>query len=476
MNIVLISPEVAPFAKTGGLADVSGALPAALNKLGAGHKCAVIMPFYQLVRKNGFNPKLIRTENISLGTEEYKAEIFFLRHDNTDVYFIDNRKFFDREQLYGTPQGDYPDNYLRFAFFAKAALDVIDYLGTVDVVHCNDWQSALAIFYLKLLRKNGRVKTLFTLHNMAYQGLFNPQVSSLIDIPQEFFTSEGLEFYGKLSFMKAGIIYADAVSTVSKGYAREILTEEFGCGLDGLLRTRGSSLYGILNGADYNEWNPKIDKFIARNFDEHTLQHKEDCKKDLLKTFGLKYDAKSPVLGVVTRLAEQKGIDLIAGCIEEILAQGAYFILLGTGSEKYNNQFSEIAKKHPKSVGVKIGFDNALAHKIEAGSDMFLMPSRYEPCGLNQMYSLKYATVPLVRATGGLDDTIEDFNPATNKGNGFKFSEATAAAFYATVKRAFGVYKDKKKWLILQKNSLGCDFSWNKSAQEYTALYQKISR
>ncbi|MDP1853729.1 MAG: glycogen synthase GlgA [Candidatus Omnitrophota bacterium] len=474
MKIVLVSPEVAPFAKTGGLADVSGALPVALNNFGKAHKCTVIMPYYKLVQKNGFKPKLVRTERIPLGNNQFNAEIFFGRYENTDVYFIGNDQFYARDQLYGTPGGDYPDNHLRFAFFAKAVVSVIDYLGGADIVHCNDWQSALVIFYLKLLEKEHRIKTLFTIHNMAYQGLFDPSLAQSIDIPPEYFSMDTLEFYGKLSFMKAGILYADAVSTVSKGYAKEILTPEFGCGLDGLLRSRLSSLYGILNGADYNEWNPKIDKYIAKNFDEHNLDGKTECKKDLLKAFGLKYDAKKPVLGLVTRLAEQKGIDLIAERIEQMLDLGTYFILLGTGSEKYNNLFSELAKKHHGSVGVRIGFDNSLAHKIEAGSDMFLMPSRYEPCGLNQMYSLKYGTVPLVRATGGLDDTIEDFNPANNKGNGFKFVEASAEAFYTTLERAVNLYKDKKKWLALQKNGLKCDFSWNKSAGDYVELFEKI--
>ncbi|MEK6714975.1 MAG: glycogen synthase GlgA [Candidatus Omnitrophota bacterium] len=472
MNIVLVSPEVAPFAKTGGLSDVSGALPIAINNLGAGHKCSVVLPFYQMVRESGFGPKLLRTEKIRLGSEEFNAGIFFLRHENTDIYFIENRKFYDRQQLYGLPSGDYPDNHLRFAFFAKAAISLINYLGNVDLIHCNDWQSGLIPLYLRL--SGNYIKTLFTIHNMAYQGLFDPQVIPLLDIPQEFFTPERLEFYGKFSFMKAGIIYSDAVSTVSKGYAREILTPEFGCGLSGLLQTRSSSLYGIVNGVDYKEWSPQTDKYIVQNFDENTLDYKLDCKKDLLKTFGLKFDARKPVLAVVTRLAEQKGIDIIAEVLKDILGLGAYFILLGTGNEKYNNLFSDIAKKHKNCVGVEIGFDNALAHKIEAGSDMFLMPSRYEPCGLNQMYSLKYGTIPVVRATGGLDDTIEDFNPANNQGNGFKFAEASAAAFYATIKRAVTLYKDKKKWLILQKNGLKCDFSWNKSAGDYLELFERI--
>jgi starch synthase len=318
------------------------------------------------------------------------------------------------------------------------------------------------------------IATLFTIHNMGYQGLFSPEIMPLIDLPWEFFTPDTLEFYGKLNFMKAGIVYSDAISTVSKKYAQEILTQEFGCGLDGLLKTRSSSLYGITNGADYNEWSPEIDKYIIKNYDVETLKDKEDCKKDLLKEFKLPFDNKKPVIGMVTRLAEQKGIDLVANCIDEVISLGAYFVLLGTGDEKYNELFKTIAQKYKKSVGVMIAFNNAIAHKIEAGSDIFVIPSRYEPCGLNQMYSLKYATVPVVRATGGLDDTIEDFNPATNKGNGFKFADASADELYTALKKAVQLYKDKKKWQALQLNALRCDFSWEKSAKEYTKLYKKI--
>lgn len=476
MKIAFISPEVVPFAKTGGLADVSGILPDTLNTLG--HKCFIVMPFYQLVRKNGFKPKSIKSDiNLRLGPREFKFTLRLLKHNKTDVYFIDNPELYDREQLYGTPQGDYPDSAIRFAFFAKAALYVVDYLGGVDVIHSNDWQSALIPLYLKLLpnrRGDRRIKTLFTIHNMAYQGSFDYNLMPSIDLPTELFTPEALEFYGKVNFMKAGIIYSDAINTVSKGYAKEILTPEFSCGLDGLLRTRASALHGIVNGANYGEWNPETDKYIIENYNEKTLDKKIACKKDLLKSFGFTFSDKKPVIGMVTRLAEQKGIDLVAECIEQMLSLGTYFVLLGTGDEKYNNLFRNIAKKHKNSVGVKIAFDNALAHKIEAGCDMFLMPSRYEPCGLNQLYSLKYGTVPIVRATGGLDDTIENFNPTTNKGNGFKFTDTSSQALYATVKKAVTLYKDKKKWRTLQINGIKCDFSWKNSAQKYVELYNKV--
>lgn len=474
MKIALISPEVVPFAKTGGLADVSGILPEALNKLG--QKCVVIMPLYRRVLQNGFQPKPIQSGmSIHLGWEQYMFNLCYLKYKHTEVYFIDHPRFYDREELYGTPKGDYPDNALRYAFFAKAALWTINYLGGSDVIHCNDWQSALVPFYVKfLLKKDRETATLLTIHNLAYQGVFPADVMPLVDVPGDFFVPDKLEFYGKFSFMKAGILYSDAVSTVSRGYAREILSAEFGCGLDGLLRTRSSSLYGILNGADYDEWSPQTDKYIVKNYDEKSFAGKMQCKKDLLACFHLPFDANKPVAAVVTRLAEQKGIDLIAQDIERILSLGVYFILLGTGSEEYNNFFINIARQHKKCAGVKIGFDNVLAHKIEAGSDIFLMPSRYEPCGLNQMYSLKYATVPVVRATGGLDDTIEDFNPQTNKGNGIKFAAASSEALLTALKRAVALYHNKKQWRILQQNGLRCDFSWEHSAKEYLRLYKQI--
>ncbi|MDD5773757.1 MAG: glycogen synthase GlgA [bacterium] len=475
MNILFVSSEVFPFAKTGGLADVSGALPDALNSLK--HKCSIIMPMYRKVMENGFYPPVLKKNlKISLGQREYIFDLLFLKHRNTDVYFIDNKEFFNRDGLYGTPEADHPDNALRFAFFAKAILSVLNDIGKIDVIHCNDWQSGLLPLYLKINKDPiTKIKTVFTIHNMAYQGLFGPDVIPSIGLTWDFLTMDKLEFYGKISYMKAGIIYSDAVTTVSKGYAKEILTSEFGCGLDGLLQTRASSIYGILNGVDYSEWNPKTDIYIAGKYNEKDLTEKVECKKNLLRLFKLPFDDKKPVIGLITRLAAQKGLDLVAERIEDILSLNTYLVLLGTGDEKYNNMFKNIAEKYKGKAGIKIGFDNALAHQIEAGSDMFLMPSRYEPCGLNQMYSLKYGTVPVVRATGGLDDTISDFNPATKKGNGFKFSEASGDALVAVLKRAVEVYKNNKNWKVLQQNGMNCDFSWENSAKEYIELYKKIS-
>ena len=477
MNILFASSEVFPFAKTGGLADVLGALPDALSK--RGHKCSVILPFYKCVKEKKFSPEIFKKDiPLKINNENKFFDLYFLKHGNVDVYFVDRDEYYDRDHLYNTPQGDYPDNALRFGFFAKAIVASIPYIGKQDILHCNDWQTALAPLYIRLFHKKDiefcGLKTLFTIHNMAYQGLFGREFMRPLDLPSSLFTLNGLEFYGRMSFMKAGLIYSDAISTVSKGYSREILTPEFGCGLDGLLRTRKKDIYGIVNGVDYSIWNPETDKFIARNYSEKDLSGKEECKKDLLRELGLKYIPSRPLIGMITRLAEQKGVDLVSDSMGELLALGLDFILLGFGDEKYNNIFTDIAKKHKDRVGIKIGFDNALAHKIEAGSDMFLMPSKYEPCGLNQLYSFKYATVPVVRAVGGLDDTVLEFNPSSAEGNGFKFKEGTREALLTEVKKAVGAYKNKELWYKLLNNGLSCDFSWDSSAEKYEKLYSKL--
>ncbi|MFH1854022.1 MAG: glycogen synthase GlgA [Candidatus Omnitrophota bacterium] len=468
MNILFISSEVIPFAKTGGLADVMGALPEALAK--RGHTSSVILPLYKCVKKNGFAPELFKEAN--------GFNLYFLKHGSVKVYFIEKDEYYDRDQLYGTPQGDYPDNASRFGFFAKAVIESVNYIGRQDILHCNDWQSALIPLYIKLFHKEkpefSKTKILFTIHNMAYQGLFGKEVMPGLGLDEGLFTPEGLEFYGKLNFMKAGIIYSDAISTVSKGYSHEILTPEFGAGLEGLLKTREKDLYGIVNGVDYSIWNPSIDKLIAAKFSEKDLKGKEVCKKDILKECGIKHNPNRPLVGMITRFAEQKGIDLVAQGMAGIIKMGADFVILGFGDEKYNNIFSKLALKHKGHMAALIKFDNTLAHKIEAGADMFLMPSRYEPCGLNQLYSLKYATVPVVRAVGGLEDTVENFNAVTKKGNGFKFNDATCQALLNTLRKAVSLFEDKKLWNTLLKNCLNCDYSWDSSAEKYEKLYDRL--
>lgn len=479
-KILFVSPEVVPFAKTGGLADVAGTLPLELKSLGCDVK--VFLPYYRQTKKHDFDIKLLKKNlTAKLGASEIDFSLHHCKRQGVDFYFIEKDEYYDRDFLYGLSSGDYPDNAMRFGFFSSAVLSgavALDFKP--DIIHFNDWQTALIPFYIKYIPQDhkffSKSKSLFTVHNLAYQGLFPKEVMPELGVGYEFFTPERLEFYGKFSFMKSAILYSDAISTVSRGYAKEILTEEFGCGLDGLLRTREDDLYGIINGVDYSEWNPANDKFIKTSYDEKSLQNKVLCKKDLLEQMNLKGASQSaPLLGVVTRLAEQKGIDIVVNSAVQMIKLGCNLVVLGTGDEKYQQLLTALAKKHPKRIAVKIAFDNASAHKIEAGCDMFLMPSRYEPCGLNQMYSLKYGTIPVVRAVGGLDDTIIDYNRNPKDGNGFKFNEANTTDFMDALKRALVVYKNKKEWEKLLVKAMSFDFSWKHSAQEYLKIYNGIS-
>lgn len=467
MNIAFVSSEAVPYAKTGGLADVSGALPLELEKLG--HNVILIMPYYQVIKKKNLPVKKI-------------AENAYVTNAgrNLHVYFIENDEYFDRPELYGTPQGDYPDNAMRFGYFCKAVLELLPKINFhPEIIHTNDWQTAMIPFFLKTTQKDNQfyknTKTVITIHNMAYQGLFDAQTIPELGLSWDVFKpNDGIEFYGKVNFLKAGLISVDAINTVSEKYSREIQTEEYGCGLDGVLREQGGHVYGIINGVDYTQWNPEVDGLIAKKYNIHDLSGKKECRKDLLKEYKISAHDQTPVIGIISRLADQKGFDILAEGILEIAKLDLRIVLLGTGDEKYHKLFTEIKEKYPEHFGISIAFNNTLAHKIEAGSDMFLMPSRYEPCGLNQIYSLKYGTVPIVRATGGLNDTIEDFNSVTEKGNGFKFEEYTKAALIATTKKALHVFKDARLWKKLMHNGMNQDFSWRKSAEKYIEMYGKI--
>lgn len=474
-KVVLVSPEVAPFAKTGGLADVAGSLPLALKSFGC--DVCVFLPYYRQVKSKDFTIKLLKKKMIvKIGNSNVTFSLHVCKRKGVEFYFIEKDKYFDREFLYGTAKGDYLDNAARFSFFAQAVLrSVVDLDLNPDIIHCNDWQTALVPFHLRhRLQDFGSInnaRVLFTVHNMAYQGVFSKEIMPQIDIGYEFFTPETLEFYGKLNFMKAGIIYSDAISTVSKGYAREILTKEYGCGLDGLLGVRKDDLYGIINGADYSDWNPATDKFIKVNYGNEGLEGKTKCKKDLMLHMKIRADMDVPLLGVVSRLAGQKGIDIIVDSVPEIIKLGCSLVILGQGDEKYHKLLVELSKRYPKNIAIKIAFNNPLAHKIEAGCDMYLMPSRYEPCGLNQIYSLKYGTIPVVRATGGLDDTITDYSLDEANGNGFKFIRAEAGDFLNALKKAVCVYRDRKRWKRLMLRAMEYDFSWENSAREYIKVY-----
>ena len=463
MNILFASPEVVPFAKTGGLADVAGSLPKELAREGQAVK--VILPFYKSVK------------NLDLSLKPKKIGSFaFLTYEDSGIeyVFVVNDKYYDRDALYGDKTGDYPDNYLRFSYYAKSIVEFALHSGfKPDIIHLNDWQTGLVPIYLKM--ENSPIKTLFTIHNIAYQGLFKNSVLKDISVPRDFYHINGIEYYNKISFLKAGIIYSTAISTVSKKYSEEILTTEFGCGMDGILKTRAHDLYGILNGVDYKDWDPRNDKYIAEKYGPETIGGKVFSKKDLINASGLLEDTiERPLIGVISRLAEQKGIDLLAEAARDIVNAGASIIILGTGDEKYNKICADLADEFPGRVASLIKFDNALAHKIEAGSDFFAMPSRYEPCGLNQLYSLRYGTLPIVRATGGLDDTITDLYADPENGNGIKFQDATKDALIEAVKRGIALYQKRDTWHSTLRRIMGLDYSWQRSATFYRELYSKL--
>jgi starch synthase len=367
---------------------------------------------------------------------------------------------------------DYPDNHIRFAVFARAALGVARYLFRTDIFHCHDWQAGLVPAYLRTILATDPTflgcRTLFTIHNLGYQGLFPKTAIADVDLDPALMRPDGMEFFGQVSYIKGGIAFADALSTVSPTYAREIQTPEYGFGLDGALRARAANLTGILNGVDYQEWSPTVDPLLPARYTAEDLSGKATCKQQLLAEFGLPAEAMGrPVFGIVSRFTRQKGTDLIAQIADELVAMDAYLVALGTGEREYEEFFQRMQQEYPGRVAVKVGFDNGLAHRIEAGSDLFLMPSRYEPCGLNQIYSLKYGTVPVVRATGGLDDTIEE-------GTGFKFAEYTGDALLQAIRAAAAAYADRSGWQAMMRRGMEKDFSWRTSAAAYSELYRRM--
>jgi starch synthase len=477
MKILFISPEGLPFSKTGGLADVVEGLPKALVELG--HEVAVVLPRYR-----GTKPAkiLVPSFTVPMGDRlRFPAIADGTVISGVRYYFVDDADYFDRDKLYGTEAGDYPDNGERFAEFSRAAIEVAKHVLRPEVIHCHDWQAGLVPVILRsqhagdpLLRN---VPVVLTVHNLGYHGMFPRDILARTGLPESLFHVEALEFYGKVNYLKGGLMYADYLTTVSRKYAQEIQTTEYGHGLEGVLRARADRLVGILNGVDYAAWSPATDKLIAANYSAEDLSGKRACKKDLLERFGLpSANLDRPVVGIVSRFAAQKGFDLIAEAAEDLLAEELFIVALGTGDSEYEQLFRALAERYPQKFAARIAYDNALAHKIEAGADIFLMPSRYEPCGLNQIYSLAYGTVPVVRATGGLDDTIQHFNPATGKGTGFKFSEYSGAALLGCLREALRVFKNQKSWQKLQLNGMAQDFSWKASAAEYVKVYQAATK
>jgi len=480
MKVLFLASEVAPFAKTGGLADVAGALPLALHQ--QGQEVAVFLPKYRMVSENGFSCESTGVKlAIPVGEQAIPCAIEKTAFPGTDVpvYLVVCDPYFDREGLYQKNGRDYPDNLERFTLFNRAILETVKRIGfKPDVIHANDWQTALVPTYLKTLLADDPffqgVPTLYTVHNLAYQGSFPKEQLPLMGLGPEVFSIDGLEFYGSVNLMKGGLVFADRLSTVSRRYSEEIQTEEFGCGMEGVLKARRHVLTGILNGVDYTTWNPETDSLIAKTYSAGDRSGKAVCKQALQARYGLPQRADVPLLGVISRLADQKGFDLLAEIFDSLMAMEVQFVLLGTGDPKYHKLFEQMAKRYPDRCGIALSFDNALAHQIEAGADLFLMPSRYEPCGLNQMYSLKYGTIPVVRATGGLADTVEDFDPRTGKGNGFVFLEPEPKAFLDAIRRALRTYARKEVWDALVVRAMESDFSWDRSARQYLALYRQM--
>ncbi len=477
MKIAICASEVVPFAKTGGLADVAGALPLAQEELG--QEVIVIMPRYKTIQDSKFRIQRLKKDisyyifgknlnpvrNTKAFSEENKIS------NGVKAYFIENDAYFNRDGLYGDKNGDYKDNLERFSYYCRRALDLLKEINfKPDIIHVHDWQAALIPVYLKTIYAREEfyknIKTVLTIHNIGYQGLFIKEEFPKLGLDWSLFSMEALEFYGKINILKGGIVFSDLINTVSTTYSKEIQTKEFGFGLEGVLNKRRQSLFGILNGLDYSIWNPRTDKFLFKNYSLNNIEEKYRNKEGLQKICKLPIEKGVPVFGIVSRLAEQKGFDILSESIENICQEGLQLIILGTGDLKYHLILEALAKKYPRIISWHSKFDDALAHKIYAGSDIFLMPSKYEPCGLGQLISMSYGTIPLVFKTGGLADTV-------TQDNGFVFDNYKKEELVKTIEKAIKVFKDKKKWTGLMRNAMQSNFSWNESAKEYLTLYEK---
>lgn len=473
MRILFVASEALPYAKTGGLADVIEALPRALVKLG--HEVAVVLPRYRGVKTTSV---VMPSMTISQGTRlRFPAITNGGVHRGVRYFFLDDAFYFDRDGIYGDRNHEYPDNAERFTEFSRAAIELAKQVWLPDLFHCHDWQTGMVPTLLRSSYGDDPVvrdlPVVFTIHNMGYHGIFSKDALERAGIPPGVFHPGGIEFFGNVNFLKGGLVYSDYLSTVSRKYAEEIQTPEFGFGLEGVVRSRRDRLVGILNGVDYSAWSPDRDTLIPVKYSAKNLEGKRVCKEALLDEFKLMKDnLNRPVLGIVSRFADQKGFDLIAQIVRELLHEDVLMAVLGTGERRYEEMFRALASDFPGRVGAMIAYDNRLAHLVEAGADIFLMPSRYEPCGLNQIYSLRYGTVPVVRATGGLDDTIEPFDLEHGTGTGFKFSEYSGGALLHTIRQALQHYSNDGVWNRIQLNGMAKDFSWNTSAAEYAKLYE----
>ena len=476
MKILLASSEVHPFSKTGGLADMVGALGKALTR--AGHEARFVTPLYRGIRERF--PEMRREDwqfDLPLGDRRVQANLCSLeREKGLTAYFVEQPDFFDRAALYQENNVSYADNAERFIFFSKCVAHLARYLPwRADIVHVHDWQAGLVpALMLHQSRAEGwgsPPPTCLTIHNLAYQGTFPGNAFALTNLPLDFFSMDGVEFYGHLNCLKAGIVYADVLTTVSPRYAREITTEEFGYGLDGLLRQRWKQFVGILNGVDYEEWDPAHDAFLPRAYTLTRLTGKAICKLALQKELGLPEGRDVPLFGTISRLAEQKGVDIQLGALEEMLNANMQFVLLGSGSSAYEKGYSELARRFPSKVAARVNYDEGLAHRIEAACDFYIMPSRFEPSGLNQMYSLRYGAIPIVRATGGLDDSVVDLTEDTKRANGIKFYEYSARALAKAIRKALALYQRPNLLRHYQRNAMTTVFSWEQTVREYLKAY-----
>ncbi len=471
----MVGSEALPFSKTGGLADVLGALPLALARLG--HRVTLVTPKYRGVETSGS----AITVQVPLGGAPPDTRLIEQPlAERVRVVFVDRPDLYDRDAIYGAG-GGYSDNARRFGFLSRAALEYArQHEKRFDVLHAHDWQAGLAPVYLRTrYRGDAHLRSMasvFTIHNLAYQGTFAADWLAALDLPPELMSIDGLEFWQQISFLKGGINFSDVITTVSPTYAREIQTSEYGAGLEGALAARAADLHGVLNGIDVERWDPSRDPFLPEPYDEHSVERKEASKRELIERLGPRASPEAlgrPLVGIVSRLVAQKGFDLLAQLADRLPALGMSFAVLGTGEERYQALWRGLAAAYPDRFAVKIGFDEPLAHLVEAAADILLMPSRFEPCGLNQMYSMRYGTVPLVRATGGLDDTVTDYNDATGTGTGFKFRDYTAAALLEALQRTRKAFANPSNWKRLQLAGMRQDFSWDRSAREYVKLYEK---